>query len=93
MSHRLRSVMLAVLLALSAVPAVGAPALAAPTLLPNAAPPAADPAFDRLWGRTDQLVRGQTVTNRSWYWVLRMLFCAVSNSVCRPARTCASASS
>lgn len=55
---------------------LGAAALV--TLLPAAAaarplpanPPAApvsDPAFARIWSRTDQLVRGGSVS-RSWYW-------------------------
>ncbi|HMA36503.1 MAG TPA: sortase [Chloroflexia bacterium] len=44
-------------------PALGAPAAAA---APPAIP-AADPAFDRVWARTDQLVSAQNVT-RSWFW-------------------------
>ncbi|HUS17397.1 MAG TPA: hypothetical protein VM536_20570 [Chloroflexia bacterium] len=38
-----------------------APAQAAPAVF-------ADPAFARLWDRTDSLVASNQVTNRSWYW-------------------------
>ena len=63
MLHRLRLVPLLLLVALGWAPA----AWAAPAAATPLASPPADPAFDSIWARTDQLVRGQNVT-RSWEW-------------------------